>query len=111
MGLTDPPVRESKPFQDVIGYGTPFILDGIRTVEANSTEFGKGEMVLIEARGHTEELSVWGRYLTTQANAATPNDFGQWYKLVEGHHVPAFSKRPVKALVPCPPGGEEPPDF
>lgn len=101
MSLTRPPVREAKPFADAIGYNTPFILDGIRVVEANSREYGKGKMVVIDARGQSEELTIWGVYLVAQAEAVEDSDLGHRYLITETHRVAAFSQRPVKALLPC----------
>jgi hypothetical protein len=108
MGLTRPPIRESANFKDVIGYNVPFVLNGIRTVAARSAEYGDGKMVVLDVRGHSEELTVWGAYLIAQAEAADDADFGQWYMMVESHSVPEFTKRRVKAILPCDPPASTP---
>lgn len=99
MSLARPNIRESEPFSEKIGEDTPFTLDGARIVEANSEEFGKGEMVLLSVRGQEKELGVWGNYLLAQVRDAKPEDFGKPY-LITRKMVQGFSKRPVKALVP-----------
>lgn len=106
MGLANPPIRESAKFSEEIGYDKPFILEGIRVVRAKSADYGEGEMVVIDSRGHTAELGVWGTYLIHQARAVESSDLGRHYKLVEGKMVDGFSRRPVKALVPCDENGE-----
>lgn len=103
MGLAKPDIKTSKPFADAIGPDQPFILDGIRTVRAHSAEFGDGEMVVITARGHADELTIWGAYLLAQAKGVEASDLGKHYVLRANRMVPEFSKRPVKALVPYDP--------
>lgn len=107
MGLANPPIRETAKFSEEIGYNTPFILEGIRVVRAKSADYGEGEMVVIDARGHAAELGVWGTYLIHQARAVESSDLGKRYKMVEDRIVDGFSRRPVKALVPCDEHGDE----
>lgn len=107
MSLANPRIRETKKFSEVIGYDKPFILNGIRTVKANTRDYGEGEMVVLDVRGHEAEMGVWGAYLLKQAEAAEAGDFGKHYKIVEERVIPGFSRRPVKALVPCEPNGDD----
>lgn len=107
MGLANPKIRETQKFSAVIGYNTPFILEGIRTVKAKTADYGEGEMVVLDVKGYEAEMGVWGAYLIKQAEAAEPSDFGHFYKLVKSKIVEGFSKRPVKALVPCNEDGSE----
>lgn len=106
MSLARPSIKESAPFSEAIGEDKPFTLDGIRVVEANTAEFGRGEMVLLTVRGQEKELGVWGGYLLAQAKDASPEDFGKRY-MITRKVVPEFSKRPVKAFVPVNEDGEE----
>lgn len=107
MALANPKIRETKKFTEVIGYDKPFILSGIRTVKARTADYGDGEMVLLDVRGEEAELGIWGTYLLKQAEAAEASDFDQHYKIVEDKIVTGFSRRPVKALVPCEPDGTD----
>lgn len=105
MGMADPSVSE--PFDklsDKIPEGTPFFLTGVRTVTANTAEFGKGEMVVLRVQGQERELGVWGAYLLTQAKSIDSSDLNRWWKM-ERKLVPGFGKggRPVKAFVPADP--------
>lgn len=105
MPLNDPKVG-SKKFSDEIGEDTVFVLDGIRTVSGIKTEYGEGEFVLLNVRGHDEELGIWGAYLVAQAKAADSSDFGKHYRITR-KVIPEFSKREVKALVPYDPEKDE----
>lgn len=102
MGMQNPEVGEPiDKLTDKYPEGTPFFLQGIRVVEANTREFGKGEMVIVRVRGNERELGVWGSYLLTQAKSVDGSDLNQWY-IIERRHVPGFGKngRPVKAFTP-----------
>ena len=106
MGMQNPKVSKSENFTDHYEEGQRFYLEGIRTVEVNTADYGKGEMVLLTVKGHENELGIWGAYLATQANSASIDDFPKWYtvtrKVVDG-----FSKRPVKILEPAEAPGQE----
>lgn len=97
MGLTAPPLAQSVTFQEVLKEGEPFVLEGIRLVEASSEVYGKGKMVLLTVKGQEKELSVWGQYLTAQAEAAEPADFGALYCLTRGV-IEGYSRIPAKHL-------------
>lgn len=102
MSMQNPAVSEPlDKLSDVFPEGTPFFLEGIRTVEANTADYGKGEMVVVRVRGHERELGVWGSYLLAQAKSVHPSDLGQWYTVVR-KQVPGFGKggREVKAFEP-----------
>lgn len=101
MGMQSPNIGEPLDrLSDVYPEGERFYIEGIRTVKANSQEYGPGEMVVIRVRGHERELGVWGAYLLAQAKSHTPEDLNKWYVL-ERRKVEGFGKgRPVKILVP-----------
>lgn len=109
MGLMNPEVGEPlDKMTDVYPEGEPFFLEGIRIVEANTQDYGKGEMVVVRVRGHERELGVWGVYLLAQAKSVQPSDLHKWYK-IERRRVEGFGKvqngqrRPVKAFTPAEP--------
>jgi hypothetical protein len=92
MGMQNPAVSEPlDKLSDKYPEGTPFFLEAIRTVEANTANYGKGEMVVVRVRGNDRELGVWGSYLLTQAKSVDNSDLNQWYK-VERKIVPGFGK-------------------
>lgn len=102
MGLLNPEVGgELDKFSEKIGEGERFYLDGIRVISGVRTDYGVGEMVAIKARGHDNELGIWGEYLLHQAKAVQPSDLHQWYIVVR-EVVPGFSERPVKVIKPAP---------
>ena len=109
MGMQNPKVSKSENFTDHYEEGQRFYLEGIRTVEVNTADYGKGEMVLLTVKGHENELGIWGAYLATQANSASIDDFPKWYtvtrKVVAGSASgPSKSsnppKRPDKSTMP-----------
>lgn len=102
MGMQNPTVREPlDKLAEVYPEGTPFYLTGIRTVKAQTQDFGEGEMVVLTVRGHDRELGVWGAYLLAQAKSVDDSDLNRWYR-VERITVEGFGKgRPVKAFVPA----------
>lgn len=105
MGMQDPAVGEpidklSEHYPD----GTPFFLLNVRIVEAKSTDFGTGEMVIVKVRDHERELGVWGAYLLAQAKSVDPSDLNQWYA-INRRVIAGFGKgRAVKVFdrVPAP---------
>lgn len=102
MGMQNPTLSEPlDKLSDFYTEGTPFFLEGVRTVEANTQSYGKGKMVVLRVRGHERELGVWGSYLLAQAEAVAASDLQQWYK-VERKVIPGFGKngRPVKCFSP-----------
>lgn len=105
MGMMNPPTNPAlDKMSETIPEGTPFLLQGIRTVEANSQAYGKGEMVVCRVHGHDNELGIWGSYLLHQAKAVAADDLNKWYR-IERKLIPGFGKggRPVKAFVPAEP--------
>lgn len=105
MGMMNPAVNEPlDKLSDKFKEGEAFFLEGIRTVEANTQAYGKGEMVVLKVRGAERELGVWGSYLLHQAKSVAASDLGRWYK-VERTQIEGFGKggREVKAFVPAEP--------
>ncbi len=103
MSLQDPQISESlEKLSEKFPEGTPFFLEEIRTVEANTIAYGKGEMVVVRVRGNEKELGIWGAYLLQQAKSVVSSDLNQWY-IIERKQIPGFGKggRPVKAFVPA----------
>lgn len=101
MGLTNPNVGDSKPFSDVIPDGAFFVLKTIKVAEGVRTDYGDGDMVVMDVIYDSEEhrVSVWGRYLVEQARAVEPSDLNKRYRLIRAR-VEGYSKREVKQLVP-----------
>lgn len=99
MGMQNPSVGEPlDKLAEVFPEGTPFIIDGIRTVEANTADYGKGEMVVVKVRGHQRELGIWGAYLLAQAKSFTPDDAGKSW-VINRRNIAGFGKgRPVKVF-------------
>lgn len=110
MTMTNPNIEKIDQLKDYYPEGTPFILDGIRTVSVKTRDYGDGEMVILAIRGHERELSVWGSYLTVQAKSVEPQDLGKWYCL-QRRVIPGFGKgSAVKVLDPVNPGATDPAD-
>jgi hypothetical protein len=111
MGMQNPVVGEQlDKLSEEFPEGTPFFLEGIRFVESNTQNYGKGEMVVVRVRGAKRELGIWGAYLLTQAKSVGSDDLNKWY-VVDRIVVPGFGKqgRPVKAFVPTDPPTMAPP--
>lgn len=104
MGMQNPVVNDPiDKLTEIFPEGTPFVVDGMRVVEATTADFGKGEMVIVKSRGHERELGVWGSYLLAQARSADASDFGKTYVL-RRRVIEGFGKgRPVKVLDPYEP--------
>ena len=101
MGMMNPAVNEPlDKLSEKYPEGTPFFLEGIRTVEANTQAYGKGEMVVVRVRGNERELGIWGSYLLNQAKSVAADDLQKWYK-IERQVIPGFGKggRAVKCFV------------
>lgn len=101
MGLLNPDVGGSKPFSDVVPDGAFFVLQKIEIARNIRTDYGEGEMVIMDIAfdGEDHRVSVWGRYLLEQARAVAPSDLGKRYRLIQAP-VEGYSRRDVKQLIP-----------
>jgi hypothetical protein len=106
MPLTDPKVGQSEKFSDHFKEGERFYLTGIRTIEVNTQDYGKGMMVLLKVEGIEPELGIWGKYLVAQAESADESDLSKWY-VVNRRVVPGFGQRAVKVLDPYQAPGQD----
>lgn len=110
MGMMNPQVNEAlDKMSDHFPEGKPFLLTGVRIVEATSQVYGKGEMVVLRVADHAKELGIWGAYLLHQAKSVAADDLQRWY-IIERKQIPGFGKggRPVKAFVQIDPPTEQP---